>query len=69
MVTQSGQVSRSRRSKTSVRWRDELRYQPGPGGPIPQPGKWVHHPKVRKTGPMPLCLSLDTLQVNVETTG
>ena len=53
----------------SVRWRDELRYQPGPGGPIPQPGKWVQHPKVRKTGPMPLCLSLDTLQVNVDTTG
>ena len=69
MVTQSGQVSRSRRSKRASVGRDELRYQPGPGGPIPQPGKWVQHPKVRKTGPMPLCLSLDTLQVNVETTG
>ena len=29
-------------------------------GPIPQPGKWVQYPKVRKTGPLPLCLSLDT---------
>ena len=53
----------------SVRWRDELRYQPGPVGPISQPRKRVQYPKVRKTGPMPLCLSLDTLQVNVKTTG
>ena len=40
VVKQSGQVSRSRRSKQNVRWRDELRHQPGPGGPISQPGKW-----------------------------
>ena len=55
-------VSRSRRSKRASVWWDELGYQPRPGGPIPQPGKWVQHPKARKTGPMPLCLSLDTLQ-------
>ena len=54
--------------ETNVRWRDELRHQPGPGGPISQPGKWDQYPKARKTGPMPLCLSLDTLQVSVETT-
>ena len=24
---------------TNVRWRDEVRHQPGPGGPISQPGK------------------------------
>ena len=58
----TGHVSRSRRSKrASVCW-DEVGYQPRPGGPIPQPGKWVQYPKARKTGPMPLCLSLDTLQ-------
>ena len=54
--------------ETSVRWRDELRHQPGPGGPISQPGKWDQYPNARKTGPLPLCLSLDTSQVNVETT-
>ena len=68
VVKQSGQVSRSRRSKQNVRWRDELRHQPGPGGPISQPGKWDQHPKARKTGSTPLCLSLDTIQVSVETT-
>ena len=50
VVKHSGQVSRSRRSKQNVRWRDELRHQPGPGGPISQPGKWDQHPKARKTG-------------------
>ena len=59
---QSGHVSRSRRSKRASVWWDELRYQPGPGGPISQPGKWVQYPKARKTGPPPLCLSLDTSQ-------
>ena len=58
----TGHVSRSRRSKRASVWWDELGYQPRPGGPIPQPGKWVQHPKARKTGPMPLCLSLDTPQ-------
>ena len=56
VVKQSGQVSRSRRSKQNVRWRDELRHQPGPGGPISQPRKWDQHPKARKTGPMPHCV-------------
>ena len=56
VVKQSGQVSRSRRSKQNVRWKDELRHQPGPGGPITQPEKWVQHPKVRKTGPTPHCV-------------
>ena len=58
----TGHMSRSRRSKRASVWWDELRHQPGPGGPIPQPGKWVQHPKARKTGPLPLCLSLDTSQ-------
>ena len=68
VVKQLGQVSRPRRSKQNICWRDELRHQPGPGGPITQPGKWVQHPKARKTGPMPHCLSLDTIQASVETT-
>ena len=58
----TGHVSRSRRSKRASVWWDELRHQPGPGGPISQPGKWVQYPKARKTGPLPLCLSLDTSQ-------
>ena len=55
-------MSRSRRSKRASVWWDELRHQPGPGGPISQPGKWVQYPKARKTGPLPLCLSLETSQ-------
>ena len=37
-------------------------------GPISQPGKWDQYPKARKTGPTPLCLSLDTIHLSVKTT-
>ena len=68
VVKQSGQVSWSRRAKQNVRWRDELRHQPGPGGPITQPGKWVQHPKARNRANATLCPSLDTIRASVETT-
>ena len=38
------------------------------GDPSVSHREGVPYPKVRKTGPLPLCLSLDTEQENVETT-
>ena len=54
--------------KTNVRWRDELRHQPGPMDHPTQEDRGLKQPKARKTRPMPHCLSQEAVGTAVETT-